>query len=457
MNVIYLHTHDTGQFNSAYGYATPTPHLKELAKDSLMFRNMYCVSPTCSPSRGALLTGMYPHANGLIGLAHRGFALYDKNKHLANCLKEVGYETVLCGVQHENGFWLLNRQGDINAQELGYQRIITTVDPKTTSGEDYLQWDVMNTKKACEFLQENHKRPFFLSLGFFSTHRSYPEIEEHEKLIYDERFIQVPPTICDSKENRVDTAKLHKSLAAFDENLGDVISCLKANNLYENTLILYTTDHGLANPFAKCVLNDQGSKVSFMMRNPKYRNTHGKVCDMLVSHLDVLPTLFEMLEFEKKQYLQGKSFVSAFCDETSELQDEIYQEINFHTSYEPSRSICSKRYRYVRFLDESWDYYNCSNCDDSPAKTILIEHLWSKKWKTKELFFDRFFDPQEKSNLIGNAQYSEVIEKYRKKMNSFLNERRDSLLRLDDFDKRYIINKNSCIHPSINTEDDLQM
>ena len=71
-NILYIHTHDTGCFTSAYGKNVPTPHVKAFAEDALSFRHAFCASPTCSPSRGALLTGRYPHENGLIGLAHRG-------------------------------------------------------------------------------------------------------------------------------------------------------------------------------------------------------------------------------------------------------------------------------------------------------------------------------------------------------------------------------------------------
>ena len=100
MNVLYLNTHDIGRYLQTYGYPVHTPNLLRLSREGMAFTQMYCASPTCSPSRGAMLTGQYPHNNGLIGLSHRGFRINGKH-HLANYMKQHGYETVLSGVQHE--------------------------------------------------------------------------------------------------------------------------------------------------------------------------------------------------------------------------------------------------------------------------------------------------------------------------------------------------------------------
>ena len=76
-NILYLHSHDTGRFIQPYGHQVPTPNIQRLADQGLLFRKAFCAAPTCSGSRSALLTGQYPHTNGMMGLAHRGFELYD--------------------------------------------------------------------------------------------------------------------------------------------------------------------------------------------------------------------------------------------------------------------------------------------------------------------------------------------------------------------------------------------
>ena len=72
-NILYLHSHDTGRYIQPYGYGVPTPNLQRLAEEGVLFRQAFCASPTCSPSRAALLTGAFPHSNGMRGLAHFGF------------------------------------------------------------------------------------------------------------------------------------------------------------------------------------------------------------------------------------------------------------------------------------------------------------------------------------------------------------------------------------------------
>lgn len=144
MNIIYIHTHDSGRVLSPYGYDVPTPNLKEFAAESLMFRQAYCASPTCSPSRAALLTGRYPHQNGMIGLGNRGFCINDYSQHLVRFLNDRNYKTVLCGIQHEAGAYLNHREA---AGIIGYQQDITN-DPAGYAEADLVKWDYQNAKTA---------------------------------------------------------------------------------------------------------------------------------------------------------------------------------------------------------------------------------------------------------------------------------------------------------------------
>ena len=99
-NILYIHTHDIGRYIQPYGYAVPTPNLQAFAEQGVLFRNAFCANPTCSASRATLLTGMYPHNNGMTGLAHRGWSLNDYSQHIVHTLRDAGYTTVLAGVQH---------------------------------------------------------------------------------------------------------------------------------------------------------------------------------------------------------------------------------------------------------------------------------------------------------------------------------------------------------------------
>src|ERR671927_479148 len=85
-NILYLHSHDTGRYVQPYGHAIPTPNIQWLADQGVLFRNAFCAAPSCSGSRAALLTGCYCHVNGMMGLAHRGFALNDPDQLLVRTL-----------------------------------------------------------------------------------------------------------------------------------------------------------------------------------------------------------------------------------------------------------------------------------------------------------------------------------------------------------------------------------
>src|SRR6185369_2946181 len=80
-NILYIHSHDSGRYLQPYGYNVPTPNIQKLASDGILFRQAFSGAPTCSPSRASLLTGQCAHQNGMLGLAHRGFALNDYSKH----------------------------------------------------------------------------------------------------------------------------------------------------------------------------------------------------------------------------------------------------------------------------------------------------------------------------------------------------------------------------------------
>src|SRR6516164_6227832 len=94
-NILYLHSHDSGRYLSPYGHAVPTPNLRRLAAEGVIFRRAFSAAPTCSPSRAALLTGQCPHQNGILGLAHRGFSMTDYRHHMLHTLRGAGYLSVL--------------------------------------------------------------------------------------------------------------------------------------------------------------------------------------------------------------------------------------------------------------------------------------------------------------------------------------------------------------------------
>lgn len=398
-NILYLHSHDTGRYIQPYGHAVATPRLQRFAEQGVLYRQAFCAAPTCSASRAALLTGMYPHSNGMLGLAHRGARLKDYRWHLANYLRSHGYETALSGVQHEAaGEW---------RKELGYEVL--------ANGSDEI------SRQAAAFLKRPHDRPFFLSCGFFLTHRTGKGVQWHNDAASpagDPRYVRPPAPLPDTPEIRRDFADFAVSAGRLDAAMGTVLDALDEAGLADNTLVIVTTDHGIAFPQMKCNLTDHGTGVMLMLRGPG-GFTGGKVVDALVSHVDLFPTICEVAGLTPPPWLQGVPL--------SQPRDEVFAEVNWHASLEPMRSVRTTRYRYIRRYTPRPGPV-LPNCDDSPSKNALRAAGWDTQPLPAEALYDLVFDPNESCNRAGDTQCAAVLQDMRARLDRWMRETGDPLL-----------------------------
>ena len=178
-----------------------------------------------------------------------------------------------------------------------------------------------------------------------------------------------------------------------------ILDTLKLLGRMEDTIIFFTTDHGLANPFCKCTLFDSGIGVAFLIRVPG-SEANGTVIDGLVSHVDVFPTLCDLLKLEKPNYLEGVSLAPMLEDGKRKVRDEIFAEVNFHTSYEPIRCVRTERYKYIRYYDKDYLKINRSNIDESLTKAYLTEHGLEQQMKYEESLYDLLYDTGERNNCL---------------------------------------------------------
>ncbi len=401
MNVVYLHTHDTGRFIQPYGYAVPTPNLMALAEKGTLFRNCFDAVPTCSPSRAAMLTGMNAHSCGMIGLAHRGFSLKNPTQHLASHLGRHGFDTVLCGVQHEAA---ADRVAD-----LGYERILSVditpgaarpADPHE-QGRRMMERDLANARAVARYLQETHGRPFFLSFGMFCTHRPFPLPDED----IQQSYVQPPPPLPDDPSIRLDMAGFLTMARCADTCAGIVLSALADSGLDDDTFVFFTTDHGIPFPMMKCTLYDTGIGVSLIVRFPGNRS-RGQVSDALASHLDIFPTVCEIAGVPKPSWLEGTSLMPLLNGETGAVRDAVYAEVTYHAAYEPMRCIRTERWKYIRYFD-TFDLVVKPNIDDGYSKQYLLKHgLTEARHDPAEMLFDLCYDPNERHNLAGQPDAS---------------------------------------------------
>jgi N-sulfoglucosamine sulfohydrolase len=401
-NILYLHSHDTGRYVQPYGYPVPTPNIQLLADQGVLFEQAFCAVPTCSGSRACLLTGQYGHNNGMLGLAHRGFELHDYSRHIVHTLHDAGYWTGLIGEQH------ISKRPDV----IGYDHVVK-VDKNHVETVAPIARDLIGNPPST---------PFFLSVGFFETHREFFEPTSARDALYS----RPPENLPDLPETRRDIAAFKASARSLDHGVGTVLDAIGSSDISENTLVIFTTDHGLAFPGAKATLYDRGLGVLFILRGPG-GFTGGRVVDAMVSHLDVYPTVCDLIGVAPPPWLQGESLLPLVRREVNEVRDTLFAEATFHAAYEPQRAVRTNRWKYIRRFDGR-DRPVLPNTDDSLSKDVLLRYGWAERKIDEEQLFDLAFDPNEAANLAYDPAHSEVLEDMRARLQGWMEETDDPLL-----------------------------
>jgi arylsulfatase A-like enzyme len=341
----------------------------------------------------------------MLGLVNRGFAMTASGyqHHIIYTLRrEAGYYSALIGLQH------------------------IAKDPNTI-GYDHVETFPGNhvedvTPAAVRFLQTSPKQPFWLTVGYFETHRVYRKAGPED----DWRTIQPPPSMPDVPATRRDMADFHASVRKLDWAVGEVLAALDAAGLAANTLVISTTDHGISFPTMKCNLYDGGMGVHLVMRGPG-EFTGGKVCDAMISHLDLFPTLCDLLKIPPPGWLQGHSFLPVLRGEVQEINDAVYAEVTYHASYEPKRAVRTKRWKYIRHFDGRV-HPVLPNCDDGLSKTYWVENGWALQPVAPEELYDLIFDPNERNNLVADPSHREVLAGMQKRLDVWMHSTNDPLL-----------------------------
>src|SRR5215213_8802154 len=399
-NILYIHSHDTGRYVQPYGYQVPTPNIQLLADQGVLFRKAFCAAPTCSGSRASLLTGQYCHNNGMLGLAHRGWSLNDYGEHLVHALRPAGYHSVLIGEQHISE----------DPEAIGYDEVIEVESHRATEVAPI-------TNEVLAVAPE----PFFISVGFFETHRQFSAPTS----VRDALYSLPPPNLPDTQVTRRDMAEFKASARSLDQGIGAVLHALHDFDLVENTVVICTTDHGIAFPGSKATLFDRGIGVMMMIRGPGF--PHGKVIDAPVSHLDVFPTLCDLSGAAHPDWLQGSSLMPLVRGDVDRLHDAIFSETTYHAAYQPHRAIRTERWKYIRRFDE-YPHPVLANCDDSDTKELLVEAGWGEQVVPEEQLYDLVLDPQEGHNLADNPGHAEVTAELRERLEAWMRETDDPLL-----------------------------
>lgn len=416
-NIIIMVSHDTGRHISPYGITTvETPNAEKLAEEGVLFTNSFCTSPGCCPSRAGLFSGRSPHSVGMLGQAGAwaGFRFSSKATHAATHFKNLGYETMLLGLAHEVagagcpdsyfdgiGFDLLRRDDNLSSDTL-HEKISGILDGRNTP-----------------------EKPFYLQIGTWETHMKYLR---YGVVPYTEKGVTVPesPVLGDGTGTRLHFAELQGAVNRLDEGLGQVMRILEERGIADDTILVFTTDHGLPVPREKTTLYDRGLGVFLIIRFPGVFRK-GIRTDGLVSNIDVLPTLIEAAGGEIPGEIEGRSFYPALVGANCSFSEMIFAEKTFHTSYDPVRCVRTRQYKYI-FNFESVRPENY--CLDIYNKPVLLENFTNldKSANRFDELYDIVNDPLELKNLAGEEGFQEIRNKMADALVKWMSETDDPLL-----------------------------
>jgi arylsulfatase A-like enzyme len=243
-----------------------------------------------------------------------------------------------------------------------------------------------------------------MSVGFFETHREF----RAPTSVRDTLYSQPPPGLPDTARARHDMAAFKASARSLDQAVGAVLNGLHECALTERTLIICTTDHGLAFPNSKATLYDRGTGVMLIVRGPG-GFSGGKVFDGMVTHLDVYPTICDVAGTASPSWVQGRSLMPLVLGDVDRLHTETFSEMTYHAAYQPQRAVRTERWKYIRRFHD-YPHPVLANCDDSATKQLLVEAGWGQSIVPEEQLYDLILDPNEQRDLSGDPFHADVLE-----------------------------------------------
>ena len=420
-NILVMVSHDTGNRLSCYGGPVETPNLDTIGNKGAKFTNNFATAPQCSPSRGSILTGKMPHVNGLIGLSNRGWNLPTSNKTIPKMLSEAGYVTQLIGLQHVHE----------DRTTIGYQK---TNNPVFEA--PFFACQVKN--RAIKFFKKVEagkiKQPFYCKLGFFETHR--PFLTGRRKRTRPQDVV-LPDYLPDTLEVRKEIGRFDGMLRELDFRVGQILRALRETTFAENTIVIYTVDHGWPFPRAKGTLFDAGIKTALLMHWPGYIEG-GRVYSDLISNVDLLPTIMEIvgnpLSNKKISELQGQSFKSLILPGKNSYQprNHIFAELTYHDQgYNPIRCIRTKKWKFIKNFEKFGDQLFMIPVDfkdKASGKDYRANHPEYNSIRPDEELYDLENDPGEWNNLAMDQDYKEVVSNLREQLMDFLKNTNDPVL-----------------------------
>lgn len=402
-NILMFITHDSGRHFGCYGRRVATLNVDRLAEEGVLFSNHYSTAPQCSPSRSSIISGKYPHTHGVMGLTHRGHRMHCYENLVPHLMSGAGYQTWLFGMQHE-----VHAPSPI----LGYQN--RRFDEQKGNACQIV------TPFVLDWLSQGPTQPFYACIGYHESHRPFPHSDTPLETVQPLPYLpDVPPV-------RQDLADLEVLIRRIDDHVGLVIDGLKRAGLYDNTLIIFTTDHGIDMPRAKGTLFNAGVETAFIMRFPGGRYA-GRRVDALAQNIDYLPTICEMAGPQVPPGVQGTSLMPLVCGRKTCVHETLLFENTYQSAYDPVRAVRAGSYKYIKsFIARPINF--AANTGPGPAKQYLLEQGWFDGPRPAEQLYDLAKDPHEMTDIAGRPEYAQVLRQMQAHLQRWMTATKDPLL-----------------------------
>ena len=436
-NVLFITSDDLGLQLSCYGdEVIETPNLDALAASGVQFDVAYVAQASCSPSRSAMFTGLYPHANGQYGLtAVPGAALHPhlRDATLPNILKRAGYRTGIIGKLHvaptKSFQFDYNKQNPMDA------------------------WNVKRVSElATQFLSQSGDQPFFLMVNFTDPHAFRtrdPETKERGPWTFRDRVEGIPETLVEPSEKtvlpfqRIDTPAQRKRVAGYynsvkrmDIGVGMLLKKLKRHGHADNTLVIFIGDHGPPFDRGKSTTYEGGLRVPFLVRWPGVSKPMRS--SAMVSTVDILPTILDAAGASTDIKRHGCSLRPVLADADAAWREYLAGEHHLHGApWFPQRAIRDSRYKLIHsLLADSVSRRTMIDGDIGYATSREERYAGTPVRKAFDTFanppefelYDLVNDPWEFHNLAGKAEHAETERRLKTALKAWRHETGDPAL-----------------------------
>ena len=433
-NILLIVSEDNGPELGCYGDPyVKTPVLDRLAANGIRFNRAYVPQAGCSQSRAALLTGLYPHQNGQIGLATWKFRLYDENTpNLIHSLKQAGYRTGIIGKLHIN---------PASAFPFDVKKISSANFSRKKLGTYAFE--------AGRFIKESD-RPFFLSVNYPDAHRPFLKTAGGLpiKPLTGSDVKSLPYFGVDTPELREQMANYYNCISRLDSLIGELLNVLRESGKFDNTFIVYMGDHGADLLRGKRTSYEGGVRVPLIMhwldRGKPGRTTVKGVRNELVTTLDLMPTFLEIAGAKPVVGLPGRSLVSMVEHNIDEWRRYLFTEFHTHSAHNfyPQRTIRDERYKLIhnllpdeinpgyRFTVERF-FGGLNEVISRSTEPVRSAYTLMNRPPAYE-FYDLESDPFEFRNLVDEPEHSGTLKRLQGQLQAWREKTNDPLLQQEN-------------------------